>query len=125
LRFREEKSKSPHDSTFRFAASAGHRRDKHIHIELAGIAMKKELIVELHASFEQLVHQEEDTGVEFWLARDLQKVLGYDRWENFEKVIQKAISACEKSGYAAKDHFLEVTKMIALGKGGERQQVRQ
>ena len=39
--------------------------------------MKKELIVQLHASFEQLVHREEESGVEFWLARDLQEVLGY------------------------------------------------
>jgi DNA-damage-inducible protein D len=78
--------------------------------------MKKELIVALHASFEQLVHTEEETGVEFWLARDLQKVLGYDRWENFEKVAAKAISACEKSGYESKDHFLEITKMTPLGR---------
>jgi len=60
--------------------------------------MKKELIVELHASFEQLVHVEEESGIEFWLARDLQNILGYDRWENFEKVIKKAISACKNSG---------------------------
>jgi DNA-damage-inducible protein D len=82
--------------------------------------MKKELVVQLHASFEQLMHAEEESGVEFWLARDLQKVLGYDRWENFEKVIKKAVSACEKSGYAAKDHFLEITKMVPLGSGSER-----
>ncbi len=82
--------------------------------------MKKELIAQLHTSFEQLVHVEEDTKVEFWLARDLQKVLGYDRWENFEKVIRRAISACELSGYAVSDHFLEITKMTPLGKGAER-----
>jgi DNA-damage-inducible protein D len=82
--------------------------------------MKCELIAQLHASFEQLVHVEEQTKVEFWLARDLQKVLGYDRWENFAKVVKKAISACEISGYAAKDHFLEITKMVPLGSGAER-----
>lgn len=82
--------------------------------------MKKELIVQLHASFEQLVHTEEENGIEFWLARDLQKVLGYDRWENFEKVIEKAISACCKSGYEVKGHFLEITKMVPLGSGAER-----
>ena len=67
--------------------------------------MKKEIIVQLHADFEQLLHKEEDRGIEFWLARDLQKILGYDRWENFEKVINKAITACEKAGYVQKDHF--------------------
>jgi DNA-damage-inducible protein D len=83
--------------------------------------MKKELIVQLHTSFEQLAHREEESGVEFWLARDLQTVLGYDRWENFCKVVTKAVTACEKSGYVAGDHFLETTKMVPLGKGGARQ----
>lgn len=82
--------------------------------------MKRELILQLHASFEHLVHVEEETGVEFWLARDLQKALGYERWENFAKVIDKAITACEISGYATADHFLETTKMTPLGKGAER-----
>jgi DNA-damage-inducible protein D len=83
--------------------------------------MKKEIIVQLHADFEQLLHKEEDRGIEFWLARDLQKILGYDRWENFEKVINKAITACEKAGYVQKDHFLETTKMVPLGSGSERE----
>ena len=47
--------------------------------------MKRELIVQLHTSFEQLIHVEEETGVEFWLARDLQKVLGYETWRSFER----------------------------------------
>jgi DNA-damage-inducible protein D len=83
--------------------------------------MKKDLIVQLHTSFEQLVHREQESGVEFWLARDLQKPLGYDRWENFLKVIDRAISACEKSGYEIHDHFLETTKMVSLGSGAERE----
>ena len=82
--------------------------------------MKQELIAQLHASFEQLVHVEEETKVEFWLARDLQRVLGYDRWENFEKVVRKAITACDGSGYVVTDHFLETTKMVLLGSGAER-----
>jgi DNA-damage-inducible protein D len=82
--------------------------------------MKKELIVQLHASFEQLVHTEEETGVEFWLARDLQKALGYQTWRSFEQIIAKAITACEKAGYTPRDHFAEVSKMIPLGKGAER-----
>jgi DNA-damage-inducible protein D len=82
--------------------------------------MKKEILVRLHADFEQLLHKE-DSGIEFWLARDLQKVLGYDRWENFEKVVNRAITACEKAGYNPQDHFLETTKMVPLGSGSERE----
>ena len=59
--------------------------------------MKRELITKLHATLEKLVHKETATGTEFWLARDLQQVLGYVRWANFEKVIQKAMVACERA----------------------------
>jgi DNA-damage-inducible protein D len=83
--------------------------------------MKKELIVKLHADFEQLLHKEEETGVEFWLARDLQEVLGYQTWRSFEQVIQKAVTACENSDYNPNDHFAEISKMIPLGKGAERE----
>jgi DNA-damage-inducible protein D len=48
--------------------------------------MKKDIIVKLHSKFEELVHTEQDTGVEFWLARELQEILGYAKWENFSKV---------------------------------------
>ncbi|HUT12053.1 MAG TPA: DNA damage-inducible protein D [Thermoguttaceae bacterium] len=82
--------------------------------------MKKELIVELHRNLERLVHIEEESGVEFWLARDLQQVLGYSKWENFERVVKKAITSCENSGYDSRDHFLEVRKMVPLGSGSER-----
>ena len=85
-----------------------------------GTAMKKELIVELHSKFEQLVKIEADTGTEFWLARDLQEVLGYAKWDNFVKVIDKAKIACKNSGYDIKDHFLDAGKMIELGKGAVR-----
>ncbi len=81
--------------------------------------MKKEVIVRLHASFEELVHKDKDSG-EYWLARDLQELLGYAKWENFAKVIDKARTACEGSGYDSEDHFLDVRKMIDLGKGATR-----
>lgn len=81
--------------------------------------MKKEVIVRLHASFEELVHKDEDGG-EYWLARDLQELLGYAKWENFAKVIDKASTACKASGYEPEDHFLDVRKMIDLGKGATR-----
>jgi DNA-damage-inducible protein D len=82
--------------------------------------MKKELILKLHARFEQLVHVEEETGVEFWLARDLQDVLGYQTWRSFEQIVQKAITACHTSGYDPADHFAEISKMVPLGSGAER-----
>jgi len=83
--------------------------------------MKHELIASLHARFEELIHVEQETGVEFWLARDLQAVLGYQTWRNFEQIIQKAITACQNSGYDPRDHFAEVSKMIPLGKGAQRE----
>ena len=82
--------------------------------------MKKSVISTLLAELERLVQVEQESGVEFWLARDLQTVLGYQRWENFRKVIGGAMTACETSGNKASDHFLDVTKMIELGKGGRR-----
>jgi DNA-damage-inducible protein D len=76
--------------------------------------MKRELIRKLAERLEKLVHKETATGTEFWLARDIQKVLGYVRWSNFEKVIQKAIQACELAGNDAEDHFLPIDKMEEL-----------
>ncbi len=80
--------------------------------------MDKELIQSLNTSFELAVQREE--GVEFWLARALMALLGYDRWENFAKVIDRAKTSCEKGGIPITDHFREVTKMIALPKGATR-----
>ncbi|MEX1167155.1 MAG: DNA damage-inducible protein D, partial [Hydrogenophaga sp.] len=81
--------------------------------------MKKEVIIRLHASFEELVQKDEDGG-DFWLARDLQTLLGYAKWENFAKVIEKAKTSCQAAGYDPQDHFLDVRKMIDLGKGATR-----
>jgi DNA-damage-inducible protein D len=82
--------------------------------------MKKDVVVRLHASFEELVQHDADAGGEYWLARDLQALLGYAKWENFVKVIEKAKTACQASGYEPGDHFLDVRKMIEIGKGGVR-----
>jgi DNA-damage-inducible protein D len=60
-------------------------------------------------------------GVEFWMARDLQPLLAYDAWENFEKVVQKAKAACESAGVPTANHFLGSKKMVAIGSGAERQ----
>ncbi|MBP8287723.1 MAG: DNA damage-inducible protein D [Rhodoferax sp.] len=83
--------------------------------------MKKDVVVKLHASFEELVQRDEETGGEYWLARDLQGLLGYAKWENFVKVIEKAKTACQASGFEPADHFLDVRKMVELGSGATRE----
>ena len=62
-----------------------------------------------------------DSGVEFWLARDLQHLLGYAQWKNFTAVISKAKTACEVSGHEIPDHFADVGKMVDLGSGSQRE----
>jgi DNA-damage-inducible protein D len=83
--------------------------------------LKKEMIVRLHHQFEDLSHKWEETGTEFWLARDLMDALGYLRWENFQKVIDKAVTSCKNAGYDPGDHFLDVTKKVVLGSGAVRE----
>jgi DNA-damage-inducible protein D len=83
--------------------------------------MKKDVIIKLHSTFEKIVQKETESGAEFWLARDLQPLLGYARWENFIKVVGKAKTSCKTAGYEISDHFLDVTKMIEIGKGGNRE----
>lgn len=83
--------------------------------------MKKDLIAKLHTAFEDIVHAHPETGVEFWFARDLQPILGYAKWENFIKVIEKARAACANTGQAVADHFLDVRKMVPLGSGAQRE----
>jgi DNA-damage-inducible protein D len=83
--------------------------------------MKKEVITKLHADFEGLVHVEPVSKVEFWFARELQEQLGYAKWENFAKVIERAKLSCETSGQGISDHFLDVRKMVDLGSGAQRE----
>ncbi len=83
--------------------------------------MKKEVIVQLHASFEQCMKREEENGTEFWLARDLQNLLGYSQWRNFETVITKAKTSCTAAGYDELDHFADISKMVPLGSGAQRE----
>jgi DNA-damage-inducible protein D len=81
--------------------------------------MKKEIIEQLFVDFEDI--KQEQGGVEYWSARALQGLLGYAKWENFEKIILRSSIAAENSGYAINDHFLEVRNMIKTGKGAERE----
>lgn len=79
--------------------------------------MKKELVVELTNNFETCVNKAEN-GVEFWMARDLQRLLGYTEWRNFLLAINKAKIACETSGHKITDHFLDADKEVSTGSGG-------
>jgi len=65
--------------------------------------------------------QQTDGGVEFWLARDLQHLLGYSEWRNFTAVVEKAKTACELSQQSVPNHFVGVNKMVDLGSGSQRE----
>lgn len=73
----------------------------------------------LIGSFEDASHVDE-TGVEFWYARDLQRLLGYTDWRNFVSVLTKAKNACINSGQELGNHFVDVNEMVELGSGAER-----
>ncbi len=82
--------------------------------------MENQQIQLLTESFEGHA-QQTDNGVEYWLARDLQNLLGYAEWRNFLKIIDKAETACEVSGHQVADHFVDVNKMVDLGSGSQRE----
>ena len=82
--------------------------------------MKNEIIHTLTNNFESHANQTEE-GIEFWLARDLQHLLGYTKWDNFIGVISKAKTACEISGESVEDHFADVGKMVSIGSGAEKE----
>lgn len=82
--------------------------------------MKTDLIHSLTENFEAHA-QQADNGVEFWLARDLQFLLGYREWRNFTTAISKAKTACEISGHQVTDHFVAVNKMVDLGSGSQKE----
>ena len=71
-------------------------------------------------TFESIKHIDEN-GIEYWYARELQKVLKYNKWENFEKVIQKAKIACENTGISVVEHFPDVRKTIRMPKNAEKE----
>ena len=82
--------------------------------------MKTETIELLTGTFEAHA-QHTEGGVEYWLGRDLQHLLGYSEWRNFTAVIGKAKTACEISKHPSSDHFVEVNKMVDLGSGSQRE----
>jgi DNA-damage-inducible protein D len=81
--------------------------------------MKSQEIRDLFAQFESVASEIE--RIECWSARELQTLLGYSRWENFKKVIQKAKDACDFAGEKVDDHFPEVRKTISMPKGAKKE----
>ena len=82
--------------------------------------MDKKRIEQAKQQFDLVLLKDEASDVEFWYARELMVLLGYERWENFDKAIQRAMDSCEVSGIAVETHFREVTKMVPLGSGSKR-----
>ena len=80
--------------------------------------MERKQIEIYKIKFDEII-QELD-GVEFWYARELQKLLGYEQWRNFELIIHKAQISCESAGINASDQFAEVSKLVPIGSGAER-----
>lgn len=82
--------------------------------------MEKNTIIKLHKSFEEYAYEQE--GIEYWLARELQSLLGYTDWRNFLNTINKAKDSCKTTGEAISDHFVDINKMVKIGSGAQRQQ---
>jgi len=76
------------------------------------------IITKLRKTFEEYAHKE--NGVEFWYARELQKLLDYDEWRNFLNVVEKAKVSCQTAGFSVPDHFVDVNKTIAMPKGATK-----
>lgn len=81
--------------------------------------MKSDVIIQLHKNFEDFAHKID--GEDFWFARELQSLLGYTQWRNFEQVIDKAKIACQTAGNSVSDHFADVSKTIPMPKGAEKE----
>lgn len=80
--------------------------------------MKKELIVKLRKTFEEAAFDYQ--GIECWSARELQILLNYTEWRNFENVINKAKDSCKTAKQDINNHFVEVNKMVQIGSGAEK-----
>lgn len=82
--------------------------------------MNSKRVSQIKEQFDLIIHNDENAKVEFWYARELMPLLGYERWENFNKAVLRSIDSCGTSGINVSDHFREVTKMVSLGSGAQR-----
>ena len=82
--------------------------------------MDKRKVESFKQRYDVIVRADSGTQIEYWYARELMPLLGYERWENFKQAIQRAIESCNTAGIATQNHFREVTKMVVLGSGSRR-----
>lgn len=82
--------------------------------------MDKNRVGQIKKQFDLVIHRDQTANVEFWYARELMRLLGYERWENFDNAISRAMESCESSGINVPDHFREVTKKVPLGSNAYR-----
>jgi DNA-damage-inducible protein D len=82
--------------------------------------MEKETIKKLNENFEERAYEQD--GIEYWLARELQELLGYIDWRNFLNAVSKAKDSCKNAGELVENHFVDVNKMVKIGSGAERRQ---
>jgi DNA-damage-inducible protein D len=85
------------------------------------VRMTREYFNELHEQLTKSVRKEVHSGAEFWMARELQRLLGYARWPAFRKVIERAMAACEAAGHDADEHFLEIVELVESAIGPPRE----
>ncbi|MDL2275804.1 DNA damage-inducible protein D, partial [Desulfosarcina sp. OttesenSCG-928-G10] len=90
-------------------------------IERGGRVMDQNTIMKLLDSFNAISRRTPDESVEFWFARDLMEALGYTKWQNFVEVIAKGKAACANTGVPVENHFTDVSKMVTIGSGSERE----
>ena len=86
--------------------------------------MDAQSIVTYKSTFDSIMHEimaDDGSTMEVWYARELQKVCGYSRWENFAVAIERARQSCKSQNISVDDHFRDVTKMVSLGSGSERE----
>ena len=79
--------------------------------------MEKDTIKKLNKQFEEYAYEQD--GTEYWLARELQELLGYSDWRNFLNAVNKAKESCKASGEDVSDHFVDVNEMVKIGSGAE------
>ena len=82
--------------------------------------MKHEIVQKLHKNFNDYA-QKTENGLEFWFARDLQALLGYEQWKNFQKVIERAKIAAQTASLSVADHCADAGKMVLTGSGAKRE----
>lgn len=80
-----------------------------------------------YGAFDSLINEDGDSKIQFWYARDLMMQLGYTEWRNFTGVIEKAKASCENSGIPIKNHFVDLNKMVELGrvKSSEKKMIKE